>query len=97
MDAAVSKDIKFTERLSAQLRLEALNVFNHATFAIFAQDVNSPQFGQISSNATSPRQLQIALRVNQGASSCSAPYECPPAAREPLAGRGRERNGKCQG
>jgi hypothetical protein len=64
MDAAVSKDIKFTERLSAQLRLEALNVFNHATFAIFAQDVNTPQFGQITSNATSPRQLQIALRVN---------------------------------
>ncbi len=63
MDAAVSKDIKFTERWSAELRLEALNVFNHATFAIFAQTVNSPQFGQILNTATAPRELQIALRV----------------------------------
>ena len=33
MDAALSKTTKFSERISAELRLEALNVFNHATFA----------------------------------------------------------------
>jgi hypothetical protein len=63
MDAALSKETKFNERVSAELRLEALNVFNHPTFAIFAQSVNSPQFGQIVNTATNPRQLQINLRV----------------------------------
>jgi hypothetical protein len=63
MDAALSKTTKFTERVSAQLRLEALNVFNHPTFAIFAQNINSTQFGKITSTATGARQLQLGLRV----------------------------------
>jgi hypothetical protein len=63
MDAALSKTTKFTERVSAELRLEALNVFNHPTFAIFAQNINSSQFGKISSTATAPRQLQLGLRI----------------------------------
>jgi hypothetical protein len=63
MDAAIAKDTRFNERVSAQLRLEALNVFNHPAFAIFAQNINSTQFGKITSNATAPRQLQISLKV----------------------------------
>jgi hypothetical protein len=63
MDAALSKTTKFTERVSAELRLEALNVFNHPTFAIFAQNINSPQFGQVASTATAARELQLGLRV----------------------------------
>lgn len=64
MDAAVSKTTKINERVSAQLRLEALNVFNHAAFAAFATSINSPQFGQITSTAIPSRELQINLRVN---------------------------------
>ena len=64
MDAALSKTTKINERVSAQLRLEALNVFNHAAFAAFASSINSPQFGQITSTAIPSRELQINLRVN---------------------------------
>ncbi len=64
MDAAVSKTTKINERVSAQLRLEALNVFNHAAFAAFATGINTPQFGQITSTAIASRELQINLRVS---------------------------------
>jgi hypothetical protein len=64
MDAAVSKTTKINERISAELRLEALNVFNHPAFALQAQGIDTPQFFQITSLATAPRQLQINLRVN---------------------------------
>jgi hypothetical protein len=75
MDAALFKDTKINERLSVELRMEALNVFNHPTFALVTSDadptavlgndlnVNSQQFGQISSLATTPRQLQFGIRV----------------------------------
>lgn len=65
MDAALYKDTKVNEHLLVQLRLEALNAFNHATFAVFSNNltVNSQQFGQIASQATTPRRLQLGLRV----------------------------------
>lgn len=65
MDAALYKDTKVNERLTVQLRMEALNVFNHAAFAVFSNNLtaNSQQFGQITSQATSPRRLQLGLRV----------------------------------
>ena len=65
MDAALYKDTKVNEHLLVQLRLEALNVFNHAAFAVFSNNlsVNSQQFGQVTSLATQPRRLQLGLRV----------------------------------
>ncbi len=65
MDAALYKDTKVTERLLVQLRMEALNVFNTSTFAVFSNNlvVNSQQFGQVTSTATTPRRLQLGLRV----------------------------------
>ena len=72
MDAALIKETKLTERIVAELRMEAVNVFNHPTFAVFSSDttagvnnmdINSPQFGQITSEATTPRQLQFGLRL----------------------------------
>ena len=64
MDAALFKDTKLTERLDLQIRMEALNVFNHPTFAAFSTGINSSQFGQITSTATAPRTLQFGLRVS---------------------------------
>lgn len=65
MDAALYKDTKVTERLLVQLRMEALNVFNTSTFAVFSNNlvINSQQFGQVTNTATSPRRLQLGLRV----------------------------------
>ena len=76
MDAAVLKDTKINERFTAQLRVEALNVFNHTAFAVFSTEgtqflnsndnmaINSPQFGQITSLAVSPRRMQFGLRLS---------------------------------
>jgi hypothetical protein len=72
MDAAVFKETRVNERIGVELRMEALNVFNHATFAVFDStngnpnpnmNINSQLFGVITSQATSPRQLQFGLRV----------------------------------
>jgi outer membrane receptor protein involved in Fe transport len=65
MDAALYKDTRINEHLLVQLRLEALNVFNHAAFGVFSNNlsVNSQQFGQVTSLATSPRRLQLGLRL----------------------------------
>ena len=63
MDSALSKETKLGERAKAELRLEALNVFNHPAFAIFGQNINSTQFGKITSTAVLPRQLQLLLKV----------------------------------
>jgi hypothetical protein len=66
MDAALFKETKFTEGIAMELRMEALNVFNHTAFAVFDNNmnVNSQQFGQITSQAIGPRQLQFGLRLS---------------------------------
>ncbi len=65
MDAALFKNTKITERYSMELRMEALNVFNHAAFAVFSNNttIDSQQFGQITSLATNPRQMQFSVRL----------------------------------
>ncbi len=65
MDAALFKNTKITERFTVELRMEALNVFNHAAFAVFSNNttINSQQFGQImNQSAISPRLMQFSVR-----------------------------------
>jgi hypothetical protein len=64
MDASVERQIRLTERFRARLRMEALNVFNHPTFMTFDLNVNSTQFGRMALEATSPRRVQLSLRIN---------------------------------
>jgi hypothetical protein len=65
MDAALSKETTLRERYKLELRAEALNVFNHAAFAVFSSNlqINSQQFGQVTNLAIAPRRLQLAVRV----------------------------------
>ena len=65
MNAAVFKDTRIMEKVSVELRLEALNVFNHNAFAVFSGNlnINSQQFGQVTNEALTPRQLQLGVRV----------------------------------
>jgi len=63
MDAEVIKETKINERLSATLYVQALNVFNHPTFAMFSQSIDSTQFGKIVNEATAPRRMQFGLRL----------------------------------
>jgi hypothetical protein len=64
MDASLYKETKLTERLGLELRMEALSVFNHPTFAVFSSNmnINSPLFGQISS-AGGARTMQFSARL----------------------------------
>jgi len=66
MDAALFKQTKVNERFGVELRMEALNVFNHATFAVFSNNttINSQQFGQITNQAVAPRQMQFGVRLS---------------------------------
>ncbi len=64
MDAALFKETKITERYSFELRMEALNVFNHPNFLVGSNnlEIESPQFGQVTSTIGLPRQMQFSLR-----------------------------------
>jgi len=62
MDASLQKAVVFHERYRLHIYLEALNVFNHPTFSLLSQNINSTQFGRISSSGDS-RKLQLGARL----------------------------------
>jgi hypothetical protein len=62
-DAAAIKETRLREHVSLEIRVEALNVFNHPTFATGDQNINSQQFGKVTSEATSPRRLQFGVTL----------------------------------
>ena len=55
-DLNLTKSISFGERRRIELRWEALNAFNHPTFAVSDQNINSQQFGKVTSLATISRE-----------------------------------------
>ena len=63
LDIALAKHFKFLEdKLDAELRLDAFNVFNHANFLNPNTNINDPEFGQVSTTQ-GPRVVQIALHI----------------------------------
>ncbi len=66
INMALLKNIKFTESMRLQLRMEAFNVLNNVNFNISAaqqlSNINSTTFGQITSTANAARELQFAAR-----------------------------------
>jgi len=58
---ALLKTTKITEAKELQLRFEAFNVFNHAQFNTPAGEINSSQFGLVTS-ARDPRILQVGAK-----------------------------------
>jgi hypothetical protein len=63
-DLALAKHFKFYahDRLDAELRMDAFNVFNRVNFANPNTNIFSPTFGQVSTTL-GPRVLQIALHL----------------------------------
>jgi hypothetical protein len=75
LDLALAKHFKFfdKDRVDAELRMDAFNVFNHTNFGAPSTgalgtttspntNIDSPQFGQVSTTV-SPRVVQIALHL----------------------------------
>jgi hypothetical protein len=58
------KKIRTTERIEFQLRGEFYNAFNKAQFSPPNTSVTSPTFGVITSDAISPRNIQLSARVS---------------------------------
>ena len=55
------KDIQIREHMRMELRLESFNTFNHVNFNLPNQNVNSSQFGRITSDGNiGPRTVQLA-------------------------------------
>ncbi|MDQ6700507.1 MAG: hypothetical protein M3Z36_10025, partial [Acidobacteriota bacterium] len=62
LDAGVQKNTKITERQSVELRLETSNALNHPTFYASAdQNINSTNFGKLTSTFFGRRVVQFAL------------------------------------
>jgi len=65
VDLSINKRWKLNERgMELQVRGEATNAFNHVLFALPSTDQFSTTFGQITSVANYPRQIQAVARLN---------------------------------
>ena len=71
LDDSLTKDFKvskISERFNVQFRAEAFNILNHPSFqnpntSIFAGTALNPSAGKITATNSSPRQLQLALKI----------------------------------
>lgn len=63
-DASIIKRTAVTEDINVEFRAEFFNVFNNVNFGGPNLNINSPTFGQISTQTNDPRIIQFALRVN---------------------------------
>jgi hypothetical protein len=65
MDLSVRKNIRVTERVSAEFQFLFLNVLNHMQFADPTLSTTSPSsWGVLNNQGNTPRQMEFGLRVN---------------------------------
>jgi len=59
---SLSKDVRWTERFSSQIRAEFFNIFNTTSFNAVDNNMSSPTFGRYTT-AFDSRRVQLALRI----------------------------------
>jgi hypothetical protein len=65
VDLSIKKNIKVTERFSAELQAVFTNIFNHNQMLDPILDLTSPDsFGQLTTQGNIPRQMEFGVRVN---------------------------------
>ena len=65
VDVRLSRNIKMTERLSANFEVVFTNLFNHVVYTDPSLDPTNPgAWGQISGQANLPRAMQLGARIN---------------------------------
>jgi hypothetical protein len=62
VDLSMMKNLRFTERVSAQLRAEAFNIFNHTNFRTIATNVALTTFGNVTA-VRDPRTMQFGVKL----------------------------------
>lgn len=60
-DFSILKDLKIHEKHTVNFRMDASNVWNHASFAVGDQNINSTTFGKVSSTFFGRRLVQFSL------------------------------------
>lgn len=63
IDLSFFKNFHATERINVQFRAEAFNLLNQVVFGNPNMTLTSGQFGVISSQANTPREIQFALKI----------------------------------
>jgi hypothetical protein len=63
VDFSMFKNFQATDRVNVQFRAESFNLLNQVVFGSPNMVLSSGQFGVISSQANTPRQIQFALKV----------------------------------
>jgi hypothetical protein len=67
VDVTVTKDLKFTERISSTLHFQITNVFNHFQASdpsgSNASIDTAASFGRINAQANTPRKIEFGIRV----------------------------------
>jgi hypothetical protein len=64
LDLSIFRTFPVYERLALEFRAEAFNLTNTAVFAAPNNVINAPNLGVVTSTANSPRELQLALKLN---------------------------------
>jgi hypothetical protein len=62
-DLSLFREDKITERMKLQFRVESFNLANHPTFGVPGSAVPTPLFGQVTSTASTARQVQLGLKL----------------------------------
>jgi hypothetical protein len=62
VDFSMMKNLRFTERFSAQIRAEAFNIFNHTNFRNVSTNITAANFGLITT-VRDPRTMQFGLKL----------------------------------
>jgi len=65
MDVSIRKTLKIWEKTSLELSAVSTNILNHLVFSNGSMTLSSsPNWGEVTSQANAPRQIQIAARVS---------------------------------
>jgi len=62
VDLSMMKNLRFTERFSAQIRAEAFNIFNHTNFRTISTNITAANFGVVTA-VRDPRTMQFGLKL----------------------------------
>lgn len=63
IDFSAFKNFHASDKINVQFRVEAFNVLNQVVFGAPNTVLTSGQFGKISSQSNTPRQIQGALKI----------------------------------